>query len=145
MEWSAKEFQEYAKTGKIPERYQKEEADKKKAKNKFGARKVNNDYGSFDSIGEYKRYLDLILKQKAGLITELKHHTIFILLKKTKEYRAIKYESDFDYKNEFGEYIVEDYKVRATITQSFKDKCKMMLSVHNIKVRIFVYGEGFIN
>jgi len=49
-----------------------------KGKNKFGAVSVNcKEHGYFHSKGEYKRYLELVLLQRAGLIADLKRQVGF--------------------------------------------------------------------
>lgn len=79
--------------------------------------KVLADGHTFDSQGEYRRYLNLILMKHAAAISQLAVHPKWELLPKLilpkhfarRVQSAISYEADFSYFHE-GVFIVEDYK-----------------------------------
>lgn len=109
------------------------------AGNKYGARKfVSPQYGTFDSIGEYERWQDLLLLQRAGVIVGLKRQVKYELIPtmKTpsgKTMRGVTYVADFRYyDSRKGEWITEDYK--GFRTGEYKIKKKMMLAKYGIEV-----------
>lgn len=105
--------------------------------NKYGAQKVTIDGITFDSKKEANRYLELKLLLRAGQIKNLelqKEYTLIPALKvdgKLAE-RACKYKADFVYE-ENGETVVEDTK--GYRTPEYKIKRKLMLFIHNIRIR----------
>lgn len=100
---------------------------------KYRNKKVTVDGIEFDSKKEGYRYKELKLLERAGLITDLKLQTTFILQpsfkKNNKTIRAITYKSDFDYITKDNRHIVEDVKSKATE----KDK------VYRIKRKMLQY------
>lgn len=85
-------------------------------KNKYHNVKVVYDGIKFDSKKECKRYAELKLLERAGLITELSLQVRFeIVPKKNKNKRARYYIADFVYK-ENGLQVIED--VKSPITRS---------------------------
>jgi hypothetical protein len=117
---------------------------------KYRNNKITADGQTFDSMKEYHRYLDLILMQKAGEITDLQRQVKYLLLPAQREpdqigkrggvkkgkllEREVAYYADFVYKiTETGETVVEDTKgVRTT---EYILKRKMMLFFHNIQIK----------
>lgn len=102
--------------------------------NKYNAKKTPYDGYVFDSGKECRRYKELRLLEKAGVITGLYVHPNFILQEgfiwRGKKIRPITYEADFMYK-ENGITIVEDVKGgKATQTQLFKVKVKMFKKLY---------------
>ena len=98
---------------------------------KYGNRKVFVGAMAFDSRLEARRYHELLLMQKAGIICDLKTQVPFILQpsfkKGGKTIRAITYKADFVYTVcGTGEIVVED-------TKGFRTE------VYNIKKKIFEY------
>jgi hypothetical protein len=98
--------------------------------NKYGARKVTVDGVTFDSRGEAKRYADLRLMEKAGLIQNLTLQPTYTLVDAFTDahggrWRAITYRGDFQY-TEAGETVVEDFK--GLETPVFKLKRKLFLN-----------------
>lgn len=85
----------------------------------------------FASKREAKRWVDLQLMERAGLITELKRQVRFEL----NEGGTFKYAyfADFTYLVN-GKYIVEDSK--GTLTREFKKKQKLMLKIHGITIKL---------
>lgn len=69
----------------------------------------------FDSIGEHDRYIELLLLQKAGVISDLECHPSYEVLPKQEtpagkqNFRNVIYTPDFRYKRD-GEVIVEEVK-----------------------------------
>lgn len=85
----------------------------------------------FDSKKEGRRYEELVLKVKAGLITDSIVHPKFEL--SINKFKIGTYSADFEYR-ENGALIVEDVKgwVR---TESYRLKRKLMKALHNIEIR----------
>ena len=125
----------------------------RKKQNKYGNKKVVRNGMTFDSVHEYERYCELVLLEKAGLITELETQKPFTLIpaqyetyerygkngKRLKDgkrcvERSVVYVADFVYK-ENGKTVVEDTKSDATKTKDFVIKRKLMLWVHNIRIK----------
>lgn len=99
-------------------------------RNKFGARKIRNEWGEFDSRAEMARYIELVQMQRVGLINGLQRQVKYeiipaikvqkeIALKtKTKvvervEEKAAHYTCDFQYTQD-GVLVIEDAKSDAT-------------------------------
>ena len=102
----------------------------KQSRNKFGARKIRNEWGEFDSRAEMARYIELVQMQRVGLINGLQRQVRYeiipairvqkeIALKtKTKvvervEEKAAHYTCDFQYTQD-GVLVIEDAKSEAT-------------------------------
>ncbi len=102
-------------------------------RSKYNAKKVHADGYTFDSIQEYYRYQDLCLMEKAGAISNLVVHPVYLLQENFKDaatgkrHRAITYEADFQY-TEKGMTVVED--VKGVETDIFKLKWKMFRKMH---------------
>lgn len=104
--------------------------------NKYRNIKTNG----FDSKKEQSRYGELLLMQRAGLISDLRRQVPIELI--PSQYvdgkcveRAVKYVADFVYK-ERGEIVVED--VKSVITRKNKDyiiKRKLLLFIHHIRLK----------
>jgi hypothetical protein len=103
--------------------------------NKFNARVMHEDGRRFDSISELKRYRELKLLERAGMITRLETQvTIPILVKGQKicDYRA-----DFQYFNPQGTRILEDVKGyrKGSAYQIFRLKKKLIQALYNETVQ----------
>ena len=99
---------------------------------KYFSRKVNTDKGTFDSMGEYRRFLKLEFDQKEGLISGLERQVSLTIQdgfkdrQTGKKIRAITYKPDFVYFCEITKiWIIEDFK--GFETADFKIKKKMLL------------------
>ena len=94
--------------------------------NKYRNKKTIVDGIKFDSIAESRRYRELKLLERQGIIKSLKLQPSFVLQpsfkKNNKTIRAITYKADFSYL-ENNKTIVEDVKGYAT--KEFKLKEKM--------------------
>ena len=92
---------------------------------KYGNKKVLIDGIKFDSMAEGRRYKELKLMQRAGIIKELELQPRFLLQesfkKNGKTYRKIEYSADFRY-IENGKIIVEDVKGKETEVFKLKHK-----------------------
>lgn len=99
---------------------------------KFRSRKTVIDNITFDSKAEGRRYCDLKIMERAGLIRDLELQPGFELLPSFRDktgtlHRAIKYIADFRYTEvATGLLIVED--VKGMETREFKIKRKLLLS-----------------
>ena len=100
-------------------------------RSKYGNKKVVVDGYSFDSKLEARRFGELKLFLKQGIITSLVLQKEFELQPSFKcngkTERAIKYVCDFYYKDKHGNEIVEDTKSVATKTQVYMVKRKLFL------------------
>ena len=102
-------------------------------RSKYNAKKVHADGYVFDSIQEYYRYQDLCLMEKAGAISNLVVHPVYLLQEAFKDaatgkrHRAITYEADFSY-TENGAMVAED--VKGKTTDMFRLKWKMFRKLH---------------
>ena len=106
------------------------------SKSKYHSRKTVVDGITFDSAKEARRYRELQLMEKAGVISGLTRQQAFTLIPaqriggKVVE-RAVKYVADFCYYQK-GEYVVED--VKGFRTREYKLKRKMLLWAHGIQI-----------
>lgn len=124
-----------------------------RSKNKYFSQKVKVGGNTFDSQKEYRRFCELSLLLKAGAITDLQRQVKFVLIpaqyetferygkngKRLKDGQRLlekecSYYADFVYM-ENGKKVVEDTKSEATKTKDYKIKRKLMLWVHNIKIK----------
>lgn len=122
--------------------------------NKYRNQKVTEGDQTFDSQGEYYRWKELQMLEKAGEISNLRRQVRFELLPiqrepstigkrgaviqgKVLEY-PIYYRADFVYQ-EGSQTIVEDFK--GMVTKDFIIKRKLMLYKYGIRIRI-AKGRG---
>ena len=143
---------------KLPERYQKQILEKiaerergnpahaKRTKpGKYRNVKTEENGIKFDSKKEAKRYLELLARQEAGEIDDLRLQVNFTLQEgytkpDGERVRAIVYKADFAYKKRDGNggytlYIVEDVKSKATKTRTYEIKKKLMREKFRIEVQ----------
>ena len=115
---------------------------------KYNNRKVRRDGLTFDSKKEHKRYNELLLLEQAGEIRNLRRQVKFVLIPTQREpsqigtrggvkkgkllERECAYIADFVY-TENGKIVVEDTK--GLRTKDYIIKRKLMLYVHNIRIR----------
>jgi hypothetical protein len=129
-------------------------------RSKYGNKKVTRDGITFDSMKEARRYAELMLLQRGGVIQGLQRQVKFELIpsqydetptgkfytrgeRKGQEKmerrmaeNAVNYVADFVY-YENGKKVVEDVKSSATEKDAtFIIKRKLMLWVHGIKIKI---------
>ena len=102
---------------------------------KYHNKRISVDGEVFDSKKEARRYQQLKLMEKAGMIRNLKRQVRRELVPaqyidgKCVE-RAITYTSDFEYDTDV--HVVEDVKGRKT--DAYKLKRKLMLYIHGIRI-----------
>lgn len=106
-------------------------------RSKYHSKKITIDGIIFDSQREAKRYRELVLLERAGLIQNLQMQVKFELIPSQRidgkvVERACHYIADFVYQQD-GKTIVEDTK--GFKTKDYIIKRKLMLSVHGIKVK----------
>ena len=117
----------------------------KKTKNKYGSKKLKTPEGTFDSIGEYNRWLFLKDCEKRGLIQNLERQIPFELIgadgtqlesiSKKGSARKLYYFCDHRFiltKNK--EIIIEDYK--GFDTRVSKMKRMLVEKSHKIKIKL---------
>ena len=108
------------------------------AHSKYKAKKTEIDGIVFDSKKEAKRYQELILLERAGVISDLQRQVKFVLIPvqringKVVE-RECSYVADFVYLDEAGKKVVEDTK--GVKTKDYIIKRKLMLYVHGIRIK----------
>lgn len=118
----------------------------KRAKYRNSKVTIGND--TYDSMKEYKRYLDLLALEKTGEIKELQRQVKYILIPAQREpdtigkrggihkgkllEKEVAYFADFVYTDSSGETIVEDTK--GIRTKDYIIKRKMMLFFHKIRI-----------
>ena len=102
-------------------------------RNKYGNLKCKIDGYTFDSQKEGRRYAELKILMREGIISDLELQKEFELQPaftdcEGNKVRAIRYKADFTYTdNETGKTIVEDVKSEATRKDAvYKIKKKMM-------------------
>lgn len=116
--------------------------------NKYGSKKVEVNGIVFDSKKEAKRYSELLLLEKAGVISDLQRQIKFVLIPAQREQDIIgkrggrkpgkliekecAYIADFVYQ-EAGKTVVEDTK--GFRTKDYIIKRKLMLHEHGIRIR----------
>ena len=126
------------------------EAELKKGKkgSTRGNQKITVDGVMYDSTKEYKRYLELIVLERAGVISDLRRQVKYVLIPTQREPDTIgprggikkgkliekecSYYADFVYK-ENGKEIVEDCK--GFREEKYLIKRKLMLYIHGIRIK----------
>ena len=111
-----------------------------KKPSKYHSRKVTIDGITFDSAKEARRYGELKLLEKAGEIYDLQRQVPFVVIPVQKDEngkvieREVKYIADYVYMDSrTHKQIVED--VKGCVTEVFRIKRKLMLYMHNIKIK----------
>jgi hypothetical protein len=105
--------------------------------NKYHNKKVTYNGIAFDSKKEARRYSELLLLERAGVITDLQMQVPFVLIPSQRingkvVERECKYIADFVY-TENGKKVVEDTK--GIKTKDYIIKRKLMLYTHGIQIR----------
>lgn len=132
-----------------------EEPEEEKKRSKYRSSKVavilpDGTEHTFDSRKEARRYEELLLRQKAGEISDLCLQKKFVLIPAQREpdtigkrggviqgkliERECSYYADFCY-TENGKTVVEDVKSPITKTTVYKVKKKLLLYVHGIRIK----------
>ena len=123
--------------------------------NKYGNRKTMTPDGIVhDSKKEAQRWMELLLMQRGGLISNLRRQVEFELIPAQYETyerygkngqrlkdgtrlveRAAIYTADFVYTDENGVRVIEDTKSQATRTEAYILRRKLMYARYKIKIR----------
>jgi hypothetical protein len=99
---------------------------------KYRARRTTVDGITFDSAGEARRYQELKLMERAGVIGNLKRQVIFNL--NVNGIHICEYRADFVYEDhEWMAVTVEDFK--GFRTAEYRLKRKLMAACHGIEIR----------
>lgn len=96
---------------------------------KYRNRKVEFMGMIFDSEGELKRWIELLVLKSRGDIENLDRQITFDLLPKSEKARAIKWRPDFIY---------YDCKIRKMVVEDFKQPKTEKLSSFRMKVKLFM-------
>ena len=111
--------------------------------NKYLNRVLDTPDGKFDSVKEYRRWQELKLMQRAGLIYDLQRQVPFVLIPTQKDEitgkvieREAKYIADFTYRDRnTHKLVVEDTKSKATKTKDYILKRKLLLYRHGLQIK----------
>ena len=111
--------------------------------NKYLNRELNTLDGKFDSVKEYRRWQELKLMERAGIIYELQRQVPFVLIPTQKDEitgkvieREAKYIADFTYRDRnTHKLVVEDTKSKATKTKDYILKRKLLLYRHGLQIK----------
>ena len=99
-------------------------------KNKYGAKPT----GGYASKKEHDHAVMLRIKERAGLISNLREQVSYELIPAQEGEKPCRYIADFVYTdNETGQTVVEDTK--GVLTDVYKIKRKLMLYVHGIRIK----------
>lgn len=103
-------------------------------RSKYNARKTTVDGIEFDSAKESKRYAELKLLERGGLIRDLERQKKFEICAKSKGGRALYYIADFVYWDNVGnQIIVEDVKGYKTPVYNLKKR--LMYEKYGIEIK----------
>ena len=100
--------------------------------NKYYNKKTVVDGHTFDSRKEARRYRDLKIMERAGVISNLQLQVPFVLFKHSQYGRVVKYIADFVYE-ENGKQVVED--VKGVRTPVYKLKKRVMAELLGIVIQ----------
>lgn len=107
---------------------------------KYGNKPTNIDGISFDSKREARRWNELRMLERAGVISDLKRQIPFELVPSQRDpnthkvvERSVIYKADFVYRDKLGTMVVEDAK--GMRTPAYVIKRKLMLMIHGIKIK----------
>jgi hypothetical protein len=101
---------------------------------KYRNEKVVVNGRKFDSKREAERAGELELMQKLGLISDLKYQVRFELIGKQRGERPAFLKVDFTYVED-EKLIAEDVKSKASKTQQYVIRRKLLLERHGIRIR----------
>ena len=106
--------------------------------NKYKNKKVEYDGIKFDSQKEKSYYIKYKLMEKSGEIYDLRRQVPFELLQTfrlgDKTYRKTKYIADFTFYYKSGKFHVIDVKSKATRTQVYQLKKKLMAWKYGLEI-----------
>lgn len=119
----------------------------KQTYNKYNNKKITRNGITYDSIKEANRHCELIWLERAGEVSQLQRQVKYELIpsqyenillangkyKKVCVEKSCGYVADFVYTDKNGNVVVED--VKGIKTEVYKIKRKLMLYIHNIKIK----------
>ncbi len=110
-------------------------------RSKYGSKKTVIDGFTFDSLKESRRYSELMILQRAKLISNLELQAVFVLapaaILNGRKKPALRYVADFIYTNSDGVQIIEDVKSKATAeNRAFRIKQHLMKTVWNLDITL---------
>lgn len=107
---------------------------------KYGNRKITTPEGTFDSAKEYRRWCELKIMERAGIISDLRRQVKYVLVPHQKGEngkiieREVSYIADFVYTDKTqNKTVVEDTK--GYKTEKYIIKRKLMLYIHGIVIQ----------
>ena len=101
---------------------------------KYHAQRVDAEDGKFDSKLEFRRWRELKLLERAGVITELKRQVRIPLIPQSKYGREIAYVADFSYRED-EKIVIEDTKSEATKTPLYRLKKRLVAEKYGIEIK----------
>lgn len=101
---------------------------------KYHAQRVDAEDGKFDSKLEFRRWRELKLLERAGVITGLKRQVRILLIPQSKYGREIAYVADFSYRED-GKLVIEDTKSEATKTPLYRLKKRLVAEKYGIEIQ----------
>ena len=101
---------------------------------KYHAQRVDTEDGKFDSKLEFRRWRELKLLERAGVITELIRQVKIPLIPQSKYGREIAYVADFSYRED-GKVVIEDTKSEATKTPLYRLKKRLVAEKYGIEIK----------
>lgn len=112
----------------------------KLVRSKYGAKKTQVNGITFDSKAEAKRYEELLLLERSGLVSNIELQKKFVLLPPRRNAdgyleRETAYVADFVYVDSVAGLVVEDVKSPATRTSEYVIKRKLMLHIYGITIK----------
>ena len=112
---------------------------KTKKKSKYGNQKVSSGSLHFDSRKEEQRYHQLMVMLKSGQISDLRLQPQFTLQEAYttpdgNRIRKMVYTADFSYRID-GNLVVEDVKSKATKTEAYQMRKKLLADKYSIIVQ----------
>lgn len=103
---------------------------------KYKNRKVETADGKFDSVKEYRRWVELKALERSGRISDLRRQVSYTLVASqatsSGRERPVKYIADFVYEKD-GKTVVEDTK--GVKTPEYVIKRKLMLYFYGIEIQ----------
>ena len=110
--------------------------------NKYHNSTIIIDGERFQSKKEARRYSELMIMQRVGMIHGLKRQKKYVLIPAQREpgkkgkviERECSYYADFSYYDKDGVEVVEDVKSPATRTKDYIIKRKLLLQVYGIRI-----------
>lgn len=128
-EMTIAEYREYVRTGQLPARFQQDETKKRKYHNE----PVEIDGMRFDSQAEARRYYELRMLERSGLIEHLEIHPRLTLT--VQGVKIGTYSADFRYFDiEQGRMVLEDVKSDATKTKIYLWKKRHVKAQYGIDI-----------